>query len=713
MSKYDLTVAITVHTEGLLAHKTMRSVFRSLKKLQEFRKSYEIVVNIDNGDKITKDYFKRYKGQDAVRVFENTFGDAGPSRNFLVQKSRGHFVAFVDGDDLVSENWFIEALKILDKEEKETIVFPEAVLTFGTTVKRNVLMLQQNSLDLNDETVLMFGENQRASAMMAKKEVFLMYPYRKIGEGYGHEDYVFNIETLTGGLKHKIAPGTMLFYRRREKSRLSQAGEQKKVLPMVEMFDFKKMQEIPLQEQTIGNAQKISYKIYKKIRNNESINRFITPVARVIKDSINMREDGKQRLPNFVINEWTNINAIDPELCPFELKVRSVDYYDPRKFARLGRVYCELAHKVTNRPNYVFIVPWLKRGGADKVIISYTKALKEAHPDWHFAVVTTLVNENVWSKNLPKGVDVLDFGNVSEGLSDFEKEILFSRLVTQLQCPNLHIMNSEFGYEWVREHKALFKKDFRVNVSIFCTESVLGTDYKAFFSFEAPLLFNIMDVVNKVFTDNQAIIDKMIERNAFEADKFKVHYQPVENVVMKEPKKDLAEKGRLNILWASRVVAVKLPQIVAEIGKKLDSEKCRIHIYGEMSHEVNRNIFDDIPAVEYHGIYDGFGSLPIEKYDVLLYTAYDDGLPNVLLESAAMGLPIIASNDGGVGEFVKDGETGILVRNYMKPDEYVQKINQVIQEPEKLVKYAENAQKLIKKQHDWEKFVKMVEKDFR
>ncbi len=38
-----------------------------------------------------------------------------------------------------------------------------------------------------------------------------------------------------------------------------------------------------------------------------------------------------------------------------------------------------------------------------------------------------------------------------------------------------------------------------------------------------------------------------------------------------------------------------------------------------------------------------------------------DGVPNVVLEAAALGLPVVACDAGAVGEFVRDGETGRLV----------------------------------------------------
>ena len=46
----------------------------------------------------------------------------------------------------------------------------------------------------------------------------------------------------------------------------------------------------------------------------------------------------------------------------------------------------------------------------------------------------------------------------------------------------------------------------------------------------------------------------------------------------------------------------------------------------------------------------------------VLPSLYKEGLPNVLLESMAMGVPVIASRLGGVPEIVLQGETGYMVK---------------------------------------------------
>ncbi len=48
--------------------------------------------------------------------------------------------------------------------------------------------------------------------------------------------------------------------------------------------------------------------------------------------------------------------------------------------------------------------------------------------------------------------------------------------------------------------------------------------------------------------------------------------------------------------------------------------------------------------------------------DIFVFTSIKENLPNVLLESLAMGVPVVTSNIAGIPELIKDGETGILIR---------------------------------------------------
>lgn len=709
-----LTAIITTHNEGLLAHKTMMSVFRGLRKVEEAGYSYEIVVHIDNGDKETKDYFRRYNNDNRIRIFENNFGDTGSSRNFAVKESKGEYVSFLDGDDLISDNWFIKAINELEISKEETIVHPEAILTFGLDQTVNVLSFQKPSSDINKDTAFLLGENLWCSVLMAKRETFLRVPFNKLGLGYGHEDYVFSINTVYAGMQHRIAKETILFYRRSEKSRLSTSNQNHAIIPYTKLFDFKNMkdkEEVHLEEFN-ERVRHRGYKTYKKIRNNNFLNFFITPVAKLtLKVLDNKRAVKKKRIPDFVVEEWLKINKIDTQLYPYPWLVKKVVIYRAEGQVTIGNDYFRLVKNIKAKPDYIFVVPWVIRGGADKVLFNYIDALKEINKKWHFMVITTLPVDNVWGSELPDYVDLVDFGNVSQDLAPDQRERLFSHIITQTECKNIHIINSEYGYDWARKHVDLLRENYNLYVSLFAYEYIPDSNMRAVYSYDNPWLFEIMPAVKKVFTDNKNMIDYTINANGFSKAKFKVHYQPIHEFSLVEPKKDLVKEGGLKVLWAGRVVPVKLPELVAEIGRHVNAKKVHIDIYGEFDKNLDKNIFENISAVTYCGVYDGFHSIPIDQYDLLLYTSLTDGMPNVILEATAAGLPIIASNDGGVGEFIKDGETGILIEDYLNYKPYVENIEKVLSQPGILEKYAKNAQKLLLERHSWGKFVETVKKD--
>ena len=712
MDKPILTVVVTAHDEGLIAHKTMKSVFGALKKLEENDYSYEIIIHIDNGDNETKKYFARYKNDKKIRIFNNSFGDTGPSRNFALKKANGKYVAFLDDDDLISENWYLEAIKMLEKANEEVIVHPEAILTFGIE-QPNVLTLQKDSVEDEKEILVLIGENKWCSVLVAKKEVLEKVPYYKVGDGYGHEDYIFNVEALEKGIQHKVAKETILFYRRSNNSRLSFGNQFNAVIPYMEYFNFEKMRKLAGAAKQNDKRKRLinyGYKQYKKMRDNEKINRFITPVAKVALKVLTLRSGDKRNIPNFVLEEWAKINAIDSQLYPYKNVLKEVSIYDAEENIGIGNAFFEISKQVKKMPDYIFIVPWVVRGGADKALFNYIKALKEIHSEWNFTVIATLPAKNTWARSLPEYVDFIDFGNIANGLPPELQDKLFSKIIVQLKCKNLHIINSEYGYDWVRRHLKLVEKNYSLNVSLFAWEYIAGSGMKAVYSYDNPCLFEIFPAVKNVFSDNAAMVEYAIDNNGFEGAKFKVHYQPIDNQTIIEPKNGLVEQKKLHVLWAGRIVPLKLPDLVVAIGKHLGRE-VEIDMYGEIGDGVNVKMFSEVSTINYCGAYDGFSSLPTSKYDLFLYTSLTDGMPNVILEATMAGLPIIASNDGGVGEFIKDKKTGLLIEDYLNYKPYVEAIKWAMRNMDEMKKCVNEAQILLNSRHSFSKFVSIVKKD--
>jgi glycosyltransferase involved in cell wall biosynthesis len=85
--------------------------------------------------------------------------------------------------------------------------------------------------------------------------------------------------------------------------------------------------------------------------------------------------------------------------------------------------------------------------------------------------------------------------------------------------------------------------------------------------------------------------------------------------------------------------------------------------------------------------------------DAVALTSYSEGLPNMIMEAFAMGIPAVATGVGGVPELVKHGRTGFLVPANAPPILAVA-IGQLIDDPEARRRMGQAGQELVREQHN-------------
>jgi len=90
----------------------------------------------------------------------------------------------------------------------------------------------------------------------------------------------------------------------------------------------------------------------------------------------------------------------------------------------------------------------------------------------------------------------------------------------------------------------------------------------------------------------------------------------------------------------------------------------------------------------------------LDKADILLFPSYyREGLPRVILEAAATGLPTVAFDVPGVREAVQDGDTGYLVE-YRDIDALTQKVRELLGDVEKRLEMGGRARNMVEKEFD-------------
>ena len=184
---------------------------------------------------------------------------------------------------------------------------------------------------------------------------------------------------------------------------------------------------------------------------------------------------------------------------------------------------------------------------------------------------------------------------------------------------------------------------------------------------------------DKIMANSNGVVDFYVSESGISRDKFLVVHNGVDvdkfrrqqislkikqelnipqgNAVIGTIGRLMAQKGYKFFLMAAKLIQQRFPSVnFLIVGEGLELEELR-----SLSHklEIADNVIfagfrDDIPEI-------------LSIFDIFVSSSLYEGLPNVVLEAMASGLPVVATNVEGSSEVVIDGKTGFLVpaKNYM------------------------------------------------
>jgi glycosyltransferase involved in cell wall biosynthesis len=220
----DISAILTAHAEGTTVGVSFRSMLAAVSVARGADLDVEMLVALDRPDEATREMLAEVESQGG-RLLEVSYGDQPPVRNDAVRESRGRFIAFLDGDDLWTENWLVAA-HALCASEPQTIAHPYADWVFG---EGHSLSLPPDQTDPEFDPATLRVTNAWDALCLAPREAYVDHPYqaRSIAEGYAFEDWLWNLETIRAGYVHRVVPDTIHFKRSRAGSqfRLARANQ--------------------------------------------------------------------------------------------------------------------------------------------------------------------------------------------------------------------------------------------------------------------------------------------------------------------------------------------------------------------------------------------------------------------------------------------------------------------------------------------------------
>lgn len=675
-----VSVIITAHAEGILTHRTLSSVRYAIAELAR-RDDAEIILHLDNPTSATSEYIETNKQTlKDVRIFINHFGDLGASRNFAIQQSVGEYVATIDADDIMSRRWLVDAIALLKSQQKTTIAHSEYTVEFEGV---DSLVVKHGEIDYDTDTLLSVFSNRWNSVIVAPRELLVNNPYTPNSSGFGYEDWNLNCRLIHSRVQNLLVPETAIFVRRKQtNSEWARQIQSMSVLRANPLLAFDNIRTIsdPFRRAPSQKELATNYRILARTKTFIKKNPTTHRIARYIKRSIKRRDITPKingsHVPQWLRKEWLSLHRIERQIFPTKHLMESIPVYDTitedHKLA--GSLYKALVDQLQfNTYTYVIFVPWLTKGGADKYAIEYANTISSI-TGTHVLIVSTLPVQSPWKDQLSDMVSFLDFGNTTLNASKEIRQRLMEHIIENSKAKVLHVINSEFGYDFIQLHENYIKSSGKkVVVTSFSQsiEPVTGHTY-GYSHTHVPFVYNIADIIT---SDNQAVIDMWTSEYGFNPNKLVVHHQSVP-LPANVPARASSPRAPAKILWAGRISPEKLPDVAVAIGEGLQGV-ATIDMYGVKEPGFDTLLSSLPDNVTYKGPYDGFASLDTAQYDILLYTSLFDGMPNVILEAAAVGLPIVASGVGGIPEFI-DTKSGIIITDIYDIQSYTSAINNIL-----------------------------------
>lgn len=239
IGKTDVSVVVTFHNEGVLAHASLTSISQSCRRATDSGMKVELILVLDKADSLTVSSILNHPKLDGEEVVIHvTNGDLALSRHSGIDSANGEFICIVDGDDLISRDYVERHFREAQNHGENVALHPEMVVSFGM-YNAFSWQVDQGGEYFDKPSLLMV--NPWISAVFARKSLFEAVPQVQIDTkktGFGFEDWCWNCETIAAGIEHRLAWGTVYMYRRKfvgsmnENSRVAKA-----VMPPNSLFN--------------------------------------------------------------------------------------------------------------------------------------------------------------------------------------------------------------------------------------------------------------------------------------------------------------------------------------------------------------------------------------------------------------------------------------------------------------------------------------------
>jgi sucrose-phosphate synthase len=156
--------------------------------------------------------------------------------------------------------------------------------------------------------------------------------------------------------------------------------------------------------------------------------------------------------------------------------------------------------------------------------------------------------------------------------------------------------------------------------------------------------------------------------------------------------KELQKKANLAIFAGIRKDIQKMADIEQEVLTEILLLLDKYNLYGKMAIPKTHDVDEEVPELY---------RIAAETGGVFVNSAFNEPFGLTLIEAAASGLPVVATNDGGPRDILANLDNGELV-DVSEPDNIAKGIHKILDDDDRWEEYSRNGMEKVKRFYPWE-----------
>ena len=211
----DIVGVVNLHNEGDSATASLVSAWRAIEVARIKGLDAHLAIVLDSADDQTLRTALRWQEKYGTYLMTTNAGDLGLARNAAAKSFDTKWLAFLDGDDLWGVDWLVAAHDaVLESSAGLRDVFhPQVNIIFGD---HHSLLHHIDSTNPEFLWSRFCLHNAWTALSFVRRDLLLEMPYPKndLSNGYGYEDWSWNMAVLDAGGRHRVVEDTVHFIKR-------------------------------------------------------------------------------------------------------------------------------------------------------------------------------------------------------------------------------------------------------------------------------------------------------------------------------------------------------------------------------------------------------------------------------------------------------------------------------------------------------------------